>query len=180
MLAALRQAGEAKKARRVAENQAVSAKRQADAAAEQVKIMRAERDDRQAPALSVVAAVDSNQEVGFFSAKITLRLDSGPALSSVAVTTHGTYINGRPFTDPLRRMGPDAEPEPDPLTFTTIRPGRSLTFYVPCDDGYVDSQATVDLECVEEGGDQRTWRRGVTATIKRPPEAQVTTARLRR
>lgn len=150
------QAVEARRSRKAADAGADAAKTQAEAAAAQVAIMRADRDDRSAPEFELVEAVDCHQETGHFAARITLRMSSGPPLLSVRVAPHGEYI-GR-ILDPTD-------------TFSKARPGGQISFRVACDDGYVEAQGVVDLECTEEGGENRTWTRGVGFTIaSAPPE----------
>lgn len=144
------QAREARKSRKAAETQA-------DAAAEQVKIMRADRDDRSAPEFVLEEAVDSSDK-GLWCAKITVCMERGPRLASVTVTAHGEYIHDAVYADEYR------EHEQGP--FTNVRPGSYLTVYVGCDDGYIETAGSVDLECVEDGGEGRTWHRGVGFTIE--------------
>lgn len=137
------QAHEARKSRKAAEEQASAAQTQAEAAVEQVVIMRADRENRHTPEFEVVEAVDCHEEIGYFAIKITLRMNSGPPLSSVKVTPHGEYIGSVSCFSEYDKGPAD--------TFGNLRPGSTFTFYVSCDDGYVETTATVDLECVEEG-----------------------------
>lgn len=143
------QAREARKSRHAAEAQA-------DAASEQVRIMRADHDDRSAPEFVVVEAMDSPDE-NRRSAKITLRMERGPRLSSVTVTPHGDYIHDGVYANEhLESRHP---------SFANVRPGSALTFYLGCRDGYQGTTGSAELECVEDGGESRIWHRGVGFTI---------------
>jgi hypothetical protein len=113
--------------------------------------MRADRYDRSAPRFVLVEAVDYHDEYGSFAARISLRMVEGPMLSSVLATPDGFAVH------------------PSSFNFAMVRPGSDLTLVVTCDNGYVDSQVSVDLDCVEAGGEQRRWRQGLSATIVSPP-----------
>lgn len=153
---AIWQATEARRSRQIAKEGAEAAKAQAAAATAQVAIMRADRDDRTAPKFVVKDASDCGTELGTFAARITLELASGPSLSSVVVTTRGSYIG-----------------DPDPSTFQDVRRGGSVTFVVLCNKGYVESQGSADLACVEDGGEGRRWTVGVGFVIRPGPPGAV-------
>lgn len=178
------QTREAGKARVAAQKQAVEAEKsrkaaevQARAAEEQVALMRAERDDRDAPEFSV-SAVDSfadgtssPETTSYFVAKVELRMDRGPALHSVKITASGDYI----VQSGLHRF--TYASGGIELTFDDIRPGSVLIFYVSTEDGYVGSAIALDLTCRERDGEDRTWRRHYAATIvqrRRPPHIRST------
>jgi len=173
-VAAEKQAVEAEKSRKAAEVQA-------RAAEEQVALMRAERDDRDAPEFSV-SAVDSFADgtsspgtTNYFAAKVELRMDRGPALHSVKVTASGDYIvqgGLHRFTDASGGVAGGIE-----LTFDNIRPGSVLVFYASTEDGYMGSAIALDLTCRERDGEGRTWRCDYAATIARqhrPPRTRST------
>lgn len=169
---AWRQTREARKSRVAAEKQAdeaaksrIAAEAQARAAEEQVALMRAERDVRDAPAFSVSAVDAHPDDTGYFAAKIVLTLEQGRALSSVAVTASGEYVGGLHLpTNTIDGSGASAE-----LTFDDVRPGREITFYAGANDGYVGTPIDIDVTCHERDGN-RTWPCHYTCTIARRPQ----------
>lgn len=176
-VAAETQAVEAEKSRKAAETQAIEAEKsrkvaevQARAAEEQVALMRAERDDRDAPEFSV-SAIDSFAEgtnYVAFAAKVELRMDRGRALRSVTVTASGDYV----VQSGLRRFGglSGEDAAGIELTFDDIRPGSVLVFYASTEDGYVGSAIALDLTCRERDGEDRTWHRHYATTIAQRPQ----------
>jgi hypothetical protein len=148
------QASEATKSRKAAAAGADAARAQAEAAAAQLAIMRADRDDRSAPQFEVAEAVDCQDEVGHFAAKIKIRMESGPSLASVKVTPHGTYLGA-------------IESSTD--TFFNVRPGGLVSFTVSCDDGYVGESGSIDLVCKEDAGEHRVWHAGLGFVISPTP-----------
>lgn len=159
-IAAQTQATEAAKSREAAETQA-------RAAEEQVALMRAERDARDAPEFTVSVIDAHPDEAAYFSAKIVLRMDRGQALRSLTVTAAGEYLEPNALHQFVNDTGSlAAGPE---LTFPDVRPGSETTFFAFTRQGYVGEPIALDLSCRERHGD-RTWNRHYARTIDPRPQ----------
>jgi hypothetical protein len=159
-IAAETQATEAAKSRAAAETQARSAE-------EQVALMRADRDERDAPEFTVSVIDAHPDEAGYFSAKIVLRMDRGQALQSLTVTTTGEYLEPNALHQFINDTGSlAAGPE---LTFPDVRPGSEITFYASAKKGYVGEPIALDLSCHERHGD-RTWNRHYARIVDQRPQ----------
>ncbi|WP_394614532.1 hypothetical protein JNUCC0626_32255 [Lentzea sp. JNUCC 0626] len=167
---------QARGARRAAEVQAdqargsrLAAEKQAAAAEAQVAIMRAERDGRDAPTFAVSAVDVHPEEASYFAIRVSLTLERGRALDSVAVTASGERVNENALhrsTDPDIQGGWGSE-----LVFEDVRQGKHLVFYMSADRGYVGSTVNIDLNCRERDGD-RSWSCHYTCTIDEPPRSR--------
>jgi hypothetical protein len=159
-IAAQTQATEAAKSRKAAETQA-------RAAEEQVALMRADRDEREAPEFSVSAVDAFTDDTNSFAAKVVLRMERGRALRSLTITATGSYLDKNPlyrFTDASGGVAAGIQ-----LTIDDVRNGREIVFYAQAKDGYVGSTIDLDLTCDDRDG-ERTWQRHHACTITpRPP-----------
>ncbi|MBN6040052.1 hypothetical protein [Amycolatopsis sp. 195334CR] len=150
------QAREARLARQAAQTQACEAgkarratEEQARVAGEQLDLLRADRDRRDAPEFAIVIE-DSHEQKGHFSIRVVIHLVTGPLLKDVTVAITGEYVSSTT------------------LTLSGLRTGSSETMCVACEDGYVGSVVDIDLISREQDG-ERTWRHHERLTIPEPP-----------
>lgn len=165
---ALHNANSAKRQAGAAEEQARYAKEQASAAREQVELMReqhadarAEQDMRMGPIFVVEEAVLSDEETPNFSAKIMMRMESGPRLRKVEVAVRGSEVRGA-------YRNPDIEGR-EPAVFHDVSPGNKLMFYTSRDACMAPINAAAVLTCTEDGERGRTWERSYGLNIVEPP-----------
>jgi hypothetical protein len=149
-----------------------AASRQAAAAEEQVAISRrqfevdlAARNEAEGPTFAIEEAVDCMRHQRFITA--TLVLLSGPPLSVVKIRLAGP--DARALVPSIMSREDEWAGE---MTWEDVSPvaRRPVVAEMEWNAGS-PLHLTLDLECVEEGGNHRTWNRTYTATAQEePPE----------
>jgi hypothetical protein len=154
---------------RSAREAANAASRQAAAAEEQVSISRsqleadmADRDEAEGPAF----AIEDAREVydGEFFVTATLVMQSGRPLSSIKIRTRGADVRWlAPYLGSHDRVAERMWHDVSPVAKLPVIAQMEWNASRPLN-------LTLDLECVEQGGKQRTWHRscGATAEPARP------------
>ncbi|MFF4276175.1 hypothetical protein [Streptomyces sp. NPDC001536] len=177
---AIWQARIAKRQAVLADDSATSAKRQAVAAEEQVQLMRrqldgeeAERIEARRPEFTVEPGYVSLEDVNFPRGELTIKQVGGTALSSVAVTVSGDYVEGLRGELSRDEYGGDSYARVPRLELGSMSVGTDAPIHVDLEYRHVTPiRVELELECVaREGG--HTWTEHLVTRLDPRPEPPV-------